>query len=199
MSMLYPRVDKEGKLVDDNQMVSAREHLYARHRIIVLTGEITGETSSTDLLLALDSLDHAPIKMLITSQGGLLDATFLLCDTFNLTQSPIWTIGRFCCSGATLLLAAGNRRYLFPSARVMLHLPSGMLSGDSRDIRIQQEEMTKRQDEIISLLQEHGVKKSKEEILVDIDRDYWMSPAEAIEYGLADEIVTPEIVKGWLT
>lgn len=197
--MLYPRKDEKGRLVSVDQMVTAREHLYTQHRIVVVTGEITGETASTDLMLALDSLCQDPMKILITSPGGSVAGAFFLCDAFKLAQSPVYTIGRFCCSAATLLLAAGDRRYVFPHARIMLHLPSAMLGGDSRDIEIQQTEMRKSQDAIIELLQEHGVKRTKNQILQDIDRDYWMSSEEAIAYGLADEIITPETMKEWLS
>jgi len=196
---LYPRVTKDGALVADDQMVSPREHLYVKHRIIVIFGEITGETQSTDLMLALDSISHEPIKILITSPGGLLAGAFFLYDAFRLVKSPVYTVGRFCCSAATLLLAGGDKRYVFPHARVMLHLPSGMLVGDTRDIEIQQEEIRRGQDSIITLLQEHGVKRTKNQILKDIDRDYWMSPSEAIAYGLADEVVTEDTMQGWLS
>lgn len=196
--MLYPRTTKGGKLIEESQMVQAREHLFLKHRIIVFQGEISGESGSTDLMLAMDSVSHDPIKIIITSPGGLLTGAFLIYDLFHLMKSPIYTVGRFCASAATLLLAGGSRRYLFPHAKVMLHLPSGMLAGDSKDIKIQQVQMEESRDAIITLLQENGVKRTKDEILDDIDRDYWMSPDEAIAYGLADEILKPETMRGWL-
>ena len=191
---LYPRQLEDGTLVSEKEMVTSREHLYQVHRLISLSGQISAETESTDLLLTLDSISHDPIKILITSPGGLLMGTFLFCDTFKLICAPVYTIGRFCASAATLLLASGepDKRFLFPSASIMLHLPSATLAGDSKDIHIQQSQIQKAQNAIVALLQENGVKKSDEQIVEDIDRDFWMTAQEAIDYGLADHILSPE-------
>lgn len=206
--MLYPRKDKfTGKLVDDSQMVGYKEHLTQKHRVLFIQGTIgvrcgvcgASEYESHNLLMALDSLSHDPIKLFITSPGGDLDSTFMFYDTMKLIQSPIITVGRFCASAASLLLAAGTKRYLFPHAKVMLHLPSAEFPfSDAKDMAIRMREMTLYQDKILDILISGGVKKSKEEILHDIDRAFWMSPKEAIAYGLADEILTKEQLGEWL-
>lgn len=194
--MLYPRIiELSGieTLVDDTQMCHYREHMTQEHRTLFLSGTIGGETDSRHLLLALDTLSHDPVTIQITSPGGDLDATFLFIDTMKLVKSPIITIGEYCASAACLLLASGAKRYLYPHAKVMLHLATGMAGGDYKDITIQHRQMVSYQDKIIDILLDAGVKKSREEILADIDRDFWLEPKEAIEYGLADEILTPEI------
>ena len=202
--MLYPRVIKlNGKetLVDESQMCEHREHMTQEHRVLFLAGLIgmrCGQCGSNELdaqnaLLALDSLSHDPIKIIITSPGGDLDSTFLLLDTIKIITSPIITIGRYCASAACLILASGHERYLFPHAKVMLHLPSGQMGGDAKDWEIQGRQMLKYKNKMVDILLECGVKKSHREILDDIDRDLWLDPAEAIEYGLADEILTSEI------
>lgn len=195
--MLYPRVTTDNKLVTEKQMVGVREHL-ASKRVFFLSGVICNEVESQNLLLALDSISHEPIKMVIASPGGDLDSTFLLYDTMKLIKSPIWTLGRYCMSAAALLLAAGDERYLLPHARVMLHLPSGQLIGDAREWEIQQAEMQKYKDRIVSTLVDCGAKKSYSEILRDIDRQFWLDPEEAIEYGLADKVLNSKVLEGWL-
>ena len=178
-------------LVDDTQMCGWREHMTQEHRVLFLSGLI-GETDSHNLLMALDTLSNAPIKLVITSPGGDLDIAFLFYDTMKLIKSPIITIGRFCASAAVLLLAAGSKRYLFPHNKTMLHKPWGQASGDSRDWEIQGIEMKKYERKFIEGLIECGVKGTYEKVLNDIDRNLWLEPQETIEYGLADEILTPE-------
>ena len=202
--MLYPRktiLNGEEVLVEKNQCVGFREHMTQEHRVLFLSGVIGikcpscggEETDSHNLLLALDTLSNDPIKIVITSPGGDLDSTFLFYDTMKMIKSPIITIGRYCASAAALLLAAGTKRYLFPHAKVMLHLPSAILQGDSRDIDIAHKQLHGYQDKVITILQENGVKLSPERIFSDIDRNFWLEPSEAILYGLADEVITPEI------
>lgn len=193
--MLYPRKIKlngKDKLVADNQMVSYREHMTGKCRLLYVSGIITGETSLHDLLMAMDTLSHEPIKLVITSPGGEVDSTFLICDTIKMIKSPIITIGRYCASSACLILASGKERYLFPHAKTMLHLATGQMGGDYKDFAIQHKLMVNYQNKIVDILIESGVKRSRDEILIDIERDFWLEPQEAIEYGLADKIITPE-------
>ena len=198
--MLYPRVTRlNGKetLVGQEAMVGQTEHMTQSKRIMFVTGILMGETESHNLLLALDTLSHDPIRLVITSGGGELDSAFLFYDTMKMIQSPIDTVGRYCASAAALLLASGRKRYLFPHAKVMLHLPAGQMGGDAKDWEIQHRQMEMYKNKMIDILLECGVKHTREEILLDIDRDYWLEPEEAIAYGLADEIMTPAIWKEW--
>ena len=82
-----------------------------------------------------------------------------------------------------------------PHSKVMLHLPSGVMQGDSRDWEVQHTEMQKYKDQIIEILLDCGATRSYKEILADIDRDKWFEPAEAIDYGLADEIIKADTMK----
>ena len=195
--MLYPRKDGT-KLVSEEMMVGSREHLSHKYRILNFSGAIGWELETINLLLALDTLSNEPIKIIISSPGGSLDTTFLIYDTFKLLRSPVYTIGTYCCSAAALLLAAGTKRYMTPHAKVMLHLPFNQLVGDTRDIEIGHREMQSYQKKLIDLLRDCGAKKSPDELLKDIDREFWMSPEETIKYGLCDEILTREQLQGWL-
>ncbi len=207
--MLYPRTTiLKGKevLVSDDSMVGFKEHMTQEHRILFFNGYIgarcvtcgAGENDSRHLLMALDTLSHDPIKLVITSPGGDLDTTFLFYDTMKSLKSPVITIGEYCASGAAILLAAGSKRYLRPHAKVMLHLPAGQMGGDSKDWDIQHKQMESYRDKVVDILVECGAKKSREEILSDIDRDYWLDSPEAIAYGLADEILTPGVWEDWI-
>ena len=196
--MLYPRLTEDGRPIAEEEMVGVREHLAAQHRILFLSGAIRQEDQFPDFLLAFDSLSHEPIKLIITSPGGDLDVAFLLYDTIKLIKSPVWTFGRYCASAAVLILAAGEKRFLSPHAKVMLHLPSAQAYGDARDLAIQHREMEKYKNEMVDILIACGVKKEPDDILRDIDRDFWLEPEEAIAYGLADKIVTQGDIEEWL-
>jgi len=195
--MLYPRVTTNGDLVCEDQMVGWREHL-ATKRILFLTGILSGETESHNLLMAMDSISYDPIRLVITSAGGELDSTFLFYDTMKMIKSPVETVGRYACSGAAILLAAGSKRYLFPHAKVMLHLVSGQAAGNLKEWEIHQKLMQGYQAKVVDILCECGAKKSRQQILADMDRDFWMEPQEAIDYGLCDEIMSPEVWQSWV-
>ena len=191
--MLYPReFNLKGKqvLVDETQMVNYKEHMLQYHRMLFVTGLLTGEMDSHNLLLALDSLSHKPIKIVITSAGGDLDSTFFFIDIMKMIQSPIITIGRYCASAACLILASGKKRYLYPHAKTMMHLDTGQMGGDYKEFDIHHKLMLNYQNKVVDILISAGARKTKEEILHDIDRDFWMEPEEVIDYGLADSIIT---------
>jgi ATP-dependent Clp protease, protease subunit len=196
--MIHPRTLPNGKLVSCAQMVSPREHLAGQHRLINVFGELGWELDSTNLMLAFDSMAEAPIKLLISSPGGSLDAAFQLVDTYKLLRSPVYTLGTWVCSAAVLLLASGSKRYLMPHSKTMLHLPSAKMSGDAKDLAIQGQQFTKYKEQMVKILQDCGVKKSQDEILADIDREFWMNPQEAIDYGLADAIMDKDTMQEWL-
>ncbi len=199
--MLYPRIARVGEkdvTIADYEMVGFKEHMTQEYRTLYLDGVISGDSSPRQLLGALDTLSHDPIKLFITSPGGDLDTTFLFYDVMKRIKSPVITIGDYCASAAAILLAAGYKRYLSPHAKVMLHLPAGQMGGDARDWDIQHKQMEKYRKAVVDILRECGVKKSHDEILTDIDRDYWMSAEEAIEYGLADEILSKETWEEWI-
>ncbi len=197
--MLYPRTTQSGQTVSEDEMVGFREHLNTQHRFVFLAGTIAHETDSCNLLLALDSLSHDPIKMVITSPGGSVDGAFFLYDTMKALKSPIYTLGRYTCSAATFLLAAGDKRYVEPHAKTMLHLPSAHFSGDVVELELQHKEMQKYKEAMLDIYIACGVPKTREEILKDIDREKWLDAQETIDYGLADSIMDGETMVEWLT
>lgn len=199
---LYPRMDSTGHLISDDQMVSYREHLSSKNRIIFMTGPINYEDfDSSNLLMALCSVSSKPLKLIISSPGGYIDSAYVLCDTMKLCmkRTPIFSLGRFVCSAAVLPFVCSTKRYLLPHAKVMIHLPWGQIQGDPIELKNQQQEMEKTKNEMIRFLQDHGVDRTEEELLADINRPKWMDANEAIEYGLADQIITPDEMLEWLS
>ena len=148
-------------------------------------------------MLMLDSINRDPIKILIYSPGGSVDAGFAMCDVMGMIKSPIITVGIGLQSMATTVFMMGSpgKRFLFPHARVMLHLPYGMMRGDEKDMAIASKQMTIIKNEIIDLLIQQGIKRSKKQLLKDIDREHWLNAEESLSYGIGDSIITPKIYK----
>ena len=198
MSLLFPRINR----IRNEELGSIYEFL-ASKRILCLYGPIVGMAHRSDnfssayvidALLTLDMLNNDPIWLIINSPGGVVEEGMMLVDTIHLLRSPVYTIGRSVQSIAATIMAVGakDHRYLFPHSRTMLHLPStDRLSGDSSDVAIYAKQLSLAKDIMIDVLISSGVTKSRKRILADIDRDFWMSANEAIEYGLADCIIQP--------
>jgi ATP-dependent Clp protease protease subunit len=165
--------------------------LYGVIAPIHIRGDIFGPVYLTDMILAMSETSVEPIKLYIDSPGGFISTGFALYDTMKTSKAPVHTIGRSCQSMAAVVLAAGaqGHRYVYKHTRVMLHLPSGSVSGDSDDVAIQSKEMETSKNKIIEALQECGVTKTRKDILKDINREYWMNAEEAVAYGLADHVI----------
>lgn len=134
-----------------------------------------------------------PILFVINSPGGSVDAGFAVWDQIKMIKSPVTTLvtGLAASMGSILSLSAGRgRRLATPNARIMIHSPllSGVLQGQATDIEIQAREMLKTRDMLIDIYVE-ATGKSKEVIEKAIDRNTWMSAADAKEFGLLDQVV----------
>ncbi|MBP7747818.1 MAG: ATP-dependent Clp protease proteolytic subunit [Phycisphaerae bacterium] len=131
------------------------------------------------------------IHLYINCPGGDIDDTLAIYDTMRFLNCEIAT---YCvggaASGAALILAAGTKgkRFALPHAKIMIHQPWGYVGGQASDMRIQANEILRVKDTMIGILAEH-TGKSAEQIAQDIERDRYMSAAEAKEYGLIDEIL----------
>lgn len=196
---MIPRVvpKEEGKQYIVNDAVMSPQEALLDRRILFLYGIICpyphrydnmSASYITDMLMYFDSQSHDPVYLVIDSPGGMVDTGLTLYDTIRLVESPVWTIGRSAASMATILLAAGDKghRYVYPNSTTMLHLPSGQLAGDARDLETGAKQMDVIKNQLVDLLIECGVPHTRRKILKDIDRDYWMRPEDAIDYGLAD-------------
>lgn len=172
--------------------------IYSRllqQRIVFLGTPVTDEVANVIMaqLLHLESEDPScDISLYINSPGGSVTALFAIYDTMRFVKCDIRTlcVGQ-AASAAAVLLAAGTKgkRLILPNARVLLHQPSGGAEGQSVDIEIQAREIVRMRGRLEDILAE-CTGKSKERIAADTDRDFILSSAEALEYGLVDTIVT---------
>jgi ATP-dependent Clp protease protease subunit len=165
-----------------------------KDRIIFVDGEINDYNA--DLIVAqilfLESQNaDKDISMYINSPGGSVTAGLAIYDTMQYVKSDIQTIcmGQAASMGA-ILLAGGTKgkRYALPSSRVMIHQPWGGVQGQTTDISIQTKEFLRLKKLSIKFLAEH-TGKSEEQIATDIERDFYMSAEEALEYGIVDQIM----------
>lgn len=131
------------------------------------------------------------INIYVNTPGGSVMAGLAIYDTMQFVQCDVATycIGQAASMGA-LLMAAGTKgkRYALPNARIMIHQPWGGTQGTAADIKIQADEIISLKDRLSQLLSRHTGQDPKK-VMKDSDRDYFMSAAEAKEYGLVDEVV----------
>ncbi len=143
-------------------------------------------------LLFLEAEDpERDINLYINSPGGSITAGMGIYDTMQFIRNDVTTIcvGQ-CASMAALLLTAGTKgkRFALPHSRILIHQPSGGASGQQTDIRIMAEEIL-RMREMTSRILAHHSGMSFEQVELDVERDRILSPIQAKEYGLIDEVI----------
>ena len=166
-----------------------------KERIIFLTGGINEQVSSivSAQLLFLES--QAPDKdifMYINSPGGLVTAGLAMYDTMQFIKCDISTlvIGQACSAGSLLAMAGTKgKRYALKNSRIMIHQPSGGASGQATDILIHAEEITKIKKRLNQMYADH-TGQPIEKINDAMERDKFMSPEEALDFGLVDKIIS---------
>ena len=166
-----------------------------KDRIIMLDGPIDERTSSVlcAQLLFLESQDSKKdITLYINSPGGLVTAGMAIYDTMQYVRSDIQTIvvGQACSMGS-LLATAGTKgkRFMLPHGRHMIHQPLGGARGQATDVQIQANELLRWKDELVKIYEKH-TGQPLDKLKDDMERDKFMTPTEAVAYGLADKIVT---------
>ncbi len=171
-----------------------------KDRIVFIGGVI--EDHLADLILAqllfLESEDpEKDISIYINSPGGVVTAGMAIYDTMQYIKPDVSTIciGQAASMGA-VLLAAGTpgKRYALPNSRIMIHQPSGGAAGMASDIEIQAAEILRLKEKLNDILAHHTGQPIKR-IRRDVDRDFFMSSAEAKEYGVIDEVVQRKAIK----
>jgi ATP-dependent Clp protease protease subunit len=143
-------------------------------------------------LLFLESQDsERDIQIYLNSPGGSVYAGLGIYDTMQYLKPDISTI----CTGmaasmAAVLMCAGakGKRYALPHSRIMIHQPMGGTQGQASDIEIEAREIQKLKKELYEIIANHSGK-DYEQVWKDSDRDYWMTAAEAKEYGMIDEVL----------
>ncbi len=165
-----------------------------RERIIFLHGVVDAESMNLIVaqMLFLEAEDpEKDIYLYINSPGGSVSAGLGLYDTMNHIRPDVATIcmGLAASMGAFLLSAgAKGKRMILPNARVMIHQPSGGAQGQATDIEIQAKEILYLKSMLNQAMANH-TGKSLEQIKEDTERDFFMAPEEAVEYGLVDKVL----------
>jgi ATP-dependent Clp protease, protease subunit len=166
-----------------------------KERIIFLTGPVYDQVSAlicAQLLFLESENPNKDIAFYINSPGGVVSAGLAMYDTMQYIRPELSTVCvGLAASAGSLLLTAGRKgkRYSLPNSNIMIHQPSGGFSGQAADIEIHAREILKTRDRLNKIYQKHtGQELTK--IETAMDRDRFMTPEEAKEFGLIDEVVS---------
>src|SRR6266508_6148405 len=168
--------------------------LLLKERIVFLGSGIDDHIANLIIaqLLFLEREDpERDIQMYIHSPGGIITAGLAIYDTMQLIRPDVSTIciGMAASMGAILLLGgAKEKRFALPNATVMLHQASGGFEGTAADIEIRAKEILRLQTRLREIMQEH-TGQPMERIAHDSDRDFFMTPEQALEYGIVDHVI----------
>lgn len=167
-----------------------------KERIVMLNGEVEDHMASLIVaqLLFLESENpDKDIALFINSPGGVVTAGMSIYDTMQFIKPDVATyvMGQACSMGSLLAQAgAAGKRHMLPNARHMIHQPSGGARGQATDIQIQAKEILKMKENLTNIYVKHNSKgKTFEQLTADMERDFFMSAEEALEYGLIDKII----------
>ena len=164
-----------------------------KDRIIFLGDAVEDNVANLIIaqLLFLESEDpEKDIQLYINSPGGVVTSGLAIYDTMQYLRAPVSTIciGQAASMGAVLLAAgAPGKRFALPNSRIMIHQGSSGFRGNTPDVEIQMRENLHLVNRLLEILAKH-TNQTVEKVKADSDRDYFMSPEEAKEYGLIDEV-----------
>jgi ATP-dependent Clp protease protease subunit len=172
---------------------SLMDQLALKSRFVMVFGEIDDKLAqkTCERLIALSQESDAPIQMLISSPGGHVESGDAIHDMIRFVRAPVTAIGTgwVASAGTHIFLAAPKeRRVCLPNTRFMIHQPAGGAGGRATDIAIQAKEIIRTRERIAAVVaRETGQPLSK--VMADMERDYWLSAKEAIEYGIVARII----------
>lgn len=168
-----------------------------KDRVILIEGEVHDHMANlivAQLLFLESEDDQKDISVYINSPGGSVTAGMAIYDTFQFIKPDVSTIvmGQACSMGSLLAQAgAKGKRFILPNARHMIHQPSGGSHGQATDMLIQVNEILEMKKSLTQIYVDHNsAGKTFEQLSGDMERDYFMSAAQAVEYGLADKVLT---------
>ena len=169
------------------------EQLAFKSRYVLVFGEIDDKLALATCrrLLALSEDSDAPITMLISSPGGHVESGDAIHDMIRFVRAPVTTVGSgwVASAGAHIFLAPPKeRRVCLPNTRFMIHQPAGGAGGQASDIAIQAKEILRTRERIARVIATQ-TGRPYDTVVSDMERDFWMSAKEAIEYGIASRIV----------
>jgi len=197
MSSLIPMVIEQTNRGERSFDIYSR---LLKDRIVFLGGEVDDDTANLVvaqlLFLEMDNPD-ADISLYINSPGGSVTAGMAIYDTMNYIKPNVRTVcvGLAASMGAFLLMAGEKgKRLALPNSEVMIHQPLGGASGQATDVQIRAEWLVKTKQKMNRLIADM-TGKPLEKIQKDVERDYFMSAEEALDYGIIDEIYKPRAGK----
>ena len=169
------------------------ETLSFKSRFVLVFGEITDKVAQVTCqrLIALSTESDAPITMLISSPGGHVESGDAIHDMIRFVRAPVTTVGTgwVASAGTHVYLAPPKeRRFCLPNTRFMIHQPAGGAGGQATDIAIQAKEILRTRERIGRVIAKQ-TGRPFETIAKDMERDFWMNAAEAIEYGIVARVI----------
>jgi ATP-dependent Clp protease, protease subunit len=163
-------------------------------RTVLIFGGIDQKVAQnvTAQLLYLDHVSHDPIKIIVNSPGGHVESGDTIHDLITYIASPVAVIGTgwVASAGTHIFLgAAKERRFCLPNTRFLIHQPAGGAQGRAVDIEIAANEIVRMRERLAQVISDR-TGQPVERVRLDIERDYWMSTAEAIDYGILGKVIT---------
>jgi ATP-dependent Clp protease protease subunit len=185
------REDKQPEKVERPETLA--EQLSFKSRFVLVFGEINHTVARTvcERLIALSQQSDAPIRVLISSPGGHVESGDTIHDMIRFINAPVITIGTgwVASAGTHIFLAAEKQnRVCLPNTRFMIHQPAGGAGGPAADIAIQAKEILRTRERIArTIAKQTG--RPYDKVVVDMERDFWLSANEAIDYGIVSRVV----------
>ncbi|MBK5912638.1 ATP-dependent Clp protease proteolytic subunit [Rhodothalassium salexigens] len=189
-----PSLDDEEEEKPDNRETPnfIEKHLFKRRHVLI-TGGVDDKLArvTCERLLALAAESSDPINVFVSSPGGHVESGDMIHDMIRFIDCPVRTIGTgWVASAGALIFAAPPRenRLCLPNTRFLLHQPSGGMGGSASDVAIQAEQIIKMRHRL-NLIFAEATGQPLERIEKDTDRDHWLTPEEALDYGLLGRVV----------
>lgn len=179
---------KEAEIMSNDM----QKHFF-KARSIMIFGEVDMDLACkvSSQLLALSQASSDPIRVFVNSPGGHVESGYTIHDVMRFIECPIHVVGTgWVASIASIIYLATPKKFRFvlPNTRFLLHQPHGGMQGTAQDVKIQAEEIIKMREHLNQIISdESGV--DLETVRQHTDRDYWLSAQEAIDYGLAGQII----------
>ena len=201
MEKILPKANLVPTVIESTNRGERAYDIFSRllkERIIILSDEVNYVTASliTAQLLFLEAEDpDKDIQFYINSPGGSVSDGLMIYDTMQHIKPDVQTIcmGMAASMGAFLLTAgAKGKRFVLPNAEVMIHQPSGGAQGQTTDIQIAAQHIQRTKNRLNKIMAEK-TGQPLEKIVLDMERDNWMTAEEAVEYGLVDQIMEKRI------
>jgi ATP-dependent Clp protease, protease subunit len=186
--------DKKNTKKDKTDDGGALQENLIKARSIIISGEITQDLAQRVLiqLLALQEISDEPIYLYLNSQGGHVEAGDTIHDMIRFVRPKVIIIGTgwVASAGVTVYLAAEKEnRFSLPNTRFMIHQPLGQVDGKASNIEIEAKELIRIRTRINKLISE-ATGNPLEKVEKDTDYNYWMTPEQAVDYGIVYKIVS---------